>query len=88
MMKMRWPSNGKGRRRSIDQAKIVEKAVGPVAVAIEHSIIVRPLRVPRSEGSTALLIARDRLMNNCCWREGTSVGDGAGAEEGTDTHRE
>lgn len=60
----RWLSKGKGRGRLMDQAKMVEKTIGPAPVASEPSIIMRPLIVPRWEVSTALLIASDVLMKN------------------------
>lgn len=69
MQKMRCWSNGKGWRYSMDQANMVEAAVGPVALASEPSIIDSPLTVPRLEGSTALLIARAKLITTCCCRE-------------------
>lgn len=66
---IRWRSNGKGWRSWIDQAKAVEEAVGPAAFASEPSVMERPLTVPRSDGSTALLVARETLMNTY-WRGG------------------
>lgn len=64
--KMRWLSSGNGRGRLMDQAKMVEETIGPAAFASEPIAIERPLRVPRWEGSTALLVARETLMNTCC----------------------
>lgn len=69
--KMRCWSNGKGWRCWMDQAKMVEAAVGPVALASEPSIIDSPLTVPRLEGSTALLIARAKLITTFCCEEMT-----------------
>lgn len=68
----------------MDQAKMMEKIVGPADVASDPSIIERPLRVPRWEGCTALLTAREMLVNICLGRErlgaaqGGMVGGGRG----------
>lgn len=57
----------------MDQAKMLAKTVGPIAVASDASIIDRPLIVLRWEGFTALLIAREVFMNICCLGGGGGV---------------
>lgn len=68
----------------MDQAKMVEAAVGPAAFASEPRVIERPLTVPRREGSTELLVAREMLMNTCrCGERGDGMGRGGeGGQEG------
>lgn len=49
----------------MDHANVMAKAVGPTALAREPTDMEMPLIVPRSEGSTALLVASTLLLMIC-----------------------
>lgn len=68
----------------MDHAKAVAQTVAPIAVDKEVSIIDRPLTVPRWEGPTELLVAREMTVNT--YFGGKGEGGQRGGGKGQTVH--